>query len=177
MPDSTASKLPQPTPAEAHFFFNILKNLKNKPEIDWDGVAADSGLKNGSTASVRFRQIKQKLGLHQGSGQGGKTAGAKKAPATPKSGQSKVTKTPRKKAGTSKAKSTPWPAHVGDDGDLVAPEMRKEAELEAKAEDAGTFASLGGMPAFASAAYRSSGLEPDIADAYMPNFEHGDYNM
>lgn len=43
---------PEPTAQEAYFFFNVIKNLKTKPDVDWDSVAEASGLKNGSTASV-----------------------------------------------------------------------------------------------------------------------------
>ncbi len=33
-------------------FFNMIKHLKNKPEIDWTGVANDSGFKNAETAKA-----------------------------------------------------------------------------------------------------------------------------
>jgi len=44
---------PEPSPQEARFFFSIIKNMTNKPEIDWDAVAQDSGFKNGKVAIVR----------------------------------------------------------------------------------------------------------------------------
>ncbi|KAK4155226.1 hypothetical protein C8A00DRAFT_13716 [Chaetomidium leptoderma] len=53
----------QPTPQEAFLFYNIIKNMKGKPEVDWTAVAADAGFKNAETAKVRYGQIKRKLGL------------------------------------------------------------------------------------------------------------------
>ncbi|KAL2018648.1 hypothetical protein VTK56DRAFT_551 [Thermocarpiscus australiensis] len=53
----------QPTTQEAFLFFTIIKNMKGKPEIDWNAVAADNGFKNADTAKVRYGQIKRKLGL------------------------------------------------------------------------------------------------------------------
>jgi hypothetical protein len=46
---------PDPTPNEAMFFYAIIRNSKTKPDIDWEGVARDTGLKNASVASVRDR--------------------------------------------------------------------------------------------------------------------------
>ncbi|KAK3320954.1 hypothetical protein B0T19DRAFT_466165 [Cercophora scortea] len=62
-PKAAPSGQPAPTPQEALFFFNIIKNMRNRPDIDWNAVAADSNLKNSDTAKVRFGQIKRKHGL------------------------------------------------------------------------------------------------------------------
>ncbi|KAK3343901.1 hypothetical protein B0T25DRAFT_634874 [Lasiosphaeria hispida] len=53
----------QPTAAEAYLFYTIIKNMKEKPTIDWDGVANDNNFKNAETAKVRFGQVKRKLGV------------------------------------------------------------------------------------------------------------------
>lgn len=47
-----ASGFPDPSPTEAMFFFNMIKNMNNQPDIDWDGVATDSGFKNAAVAKV-----------------------------------------------------------------------------------------------------------------------------
>lgn len=82
--ESPEYTFPEPNPQEAMFFFNIIKNVANLPDINWDNVATDSGFKNAAVAKVslsrsclclgrrltplsstqkRFYQIKQKLGL------------------------------------------------------------------------------------------------------------------
>lgn len=43
---------PLPTPAEAMFFFAIVKHTKNKCDIDWKGVASEHGLKSAEVAKV-----------------------------------------------------------------------------------------------------------------------------
>ncbi|KAL2263267.1 hypothetical protein VTK26DRAFT_7532 [Humicola hyalothermophila] len=53
----------QPTAQEAYLFYTIIKNMKGKPEIDWQNVALDNNFKNAETAKVRYGQIKRKLGL------------------------------------------------------------------------------------------------------------------
>ncbi len=44
----------QPTAQEAFLFYTIIKNMKGKPEIDWNSVAVDAGFKNAETAKVSF---------------------------------------------------------------------------------------------------------------------------
>jgi hypothetical protein len=51
-PANSGNGSPAPSPQEAMLFFNIIKNMKNKPEIDWQGVAEDNGFKNAETAKV-----------------------------------------------------------------------------------------------------------------------------
>ncbi|KAJ2970297.1 hypothetical protein NQ176_g8258 [Zarea fungicola] len=41
-----------PTATEGVFFFNIVKHMKNKAEIDWDAVAESTGFKNAGVAKV-----------------------------------------------------------------------------------------------------------------------------
>lgn len=41
-----------PTTADAMFFYNIVKNMKSKADIDWAGVAVDNGFKNAEVAKV-----------------------------------------------------------------------------------------------------------------------------
>lgn len=43
---------PTPTSGDMKLFFFVLKNCKGKPIIDWDAVAAETGLKNADTAKV-----------------------------------------------------------------------------------------------------------------------------
>ena len=43
---------PQPTPQESYLFYTLLKHMKDKPEIDWEGVARDNNFKNSDTAKV-----------------------------------------------------------------------------------------------------------------------------
>lgn len=50
MADETPKK--DPTPAEAKFFFSIVKNLKAKADIDWDAVAVDQNFKSAEVARV-----------------------------------------------------------------------------------------------------------------------------
>lgn len=50
----TASGFPDPSPQEAMFFFNMIKNMNNQPDIDWNGVATDSGFKNAAVAKVQI---------------------------------------------------------------------------------------------------------------------------
>ena len=42
----------EPSPQEARFFFSIIKNMQNKPDIDWATVAEENGLKNAKVAAV-----------------------------------------------------------------------------------------------------------------------------
>ena len=49
-----ASGFPDPSPQEAMFFFNMIKNMNNQPDINWDGVATDSGFKNAAVAKVQI---------------------------------------------------------------------------------------------------------------------------
>jgi len=51
-PTQTGKTYPEPSAQEAMFFFNIIKNMNNTPDINWDEVAQDSGFKNATVARV-----------------------------------------------------------------------------------------------------------------------------
>ncbi|KAI9835957.1 MAG: hypothetical protein M1837_003569 [Sclerophora amabilis] len=103
---STETKAIEPTAKEAFFMLHVLNNQDGNPKINWNAVAQAVGLKNGSVASVRFGQIKKRLGWTGGkgpapasSGSGGGGGGAKSIPNT-----FKVTKrAPAKTNGAGKA--------------------------------------------------------------------------
>lgn len=42
----------EPTAAEAMLFFSIVKNTRNKADVDWDAVATEQGFKNSEVAKV-----------------------------------------------------------------------------------------------------------------------------
>jgi hypothetical protein len=44
----------EPSPAETLLFFNVIKHMNGKPDVNWDAVAADGKLKNAEVAKVRF---------------------------------------------------------------------------------------------------------------------------
>ncbi|KAH6622966.1 hypothetical protein F5144DRAFT_497678 [Chaetomium tenue] len=96
---AAAGEVPQPTAQETHLFYSVIQNTKGRPEIDWDGVAAASGLKNAETAKVRYGQVKRKFGFENWVGgrpnppkaqdEGGDDTG----PQTPTTSRSKKTAT------------------------------------------------------------------------------------
>lgn len=49
---AAAGGTPRPTVQEAHLLYAVIQNAKGQNEIDWDGVAADTGFKNAGTAKV-----------------------------------------------------------------------------------------------------------------------------
>ncbi|KAI9763015.1 MAG: hypothetical protein M4579_000078 [Chaenotheca gracillima] len=57
-----APKSAEPTSKEAFFMLHVLNNQDGNPKVNWGAVASAVGLKNGATASVRFGQIKKRLG-------------------------------------------------------------------------------------------------------------------
>ncbi|KAI9828888.1 MAG: hypothetical protein M1819_006503 [Sarea resinae] len=94
----------QPSMQDGQFMLSVIRNMKNKPDIDFEAVANELGYKNGSTASVRFGQIKRKLGYDK-TAEGSTAASAKSGISSSPSGSpSKVVKprkpvTPRKPRG------------------------------------------------------------------------------
>ncbi|CAG8952099.1 hypothetical protein HYFRA_00000837 [Hymenoscyphus fraxineus] len=54
--------------SHAKFFYIILSNMKNKPDVDWTAVATQAGLKNSKVAQTRFGQIKKKIEETKGGG-------------------------------------------------------------------------------------------------------------
>jgi hypothetical protein len=55
--DVDADGRKQPTAGEAFLFYTIIRNMKNKPDIDWAGVAVDNSFKNAETAKVSKSDI------------------------------------------------------------------------------------------------------------------------
>ncbi|KAK7417150.1 hypothetical protein QQX98_004753 [Neonectria punicea] len=82
----------EPTAAEAMLFFSIVKNTKNKADVDWEAVASEQGFKTAEVAKVRFGQVKRKLGISSDA-----TPTKKGSAASVLTTPSKVTKTPRSK--------------------------------------------------------------------------------
>ncbi|KAH7157061.1 hypothetical protein EDB81DRAFT_411685 [Dactylonectria macrodidyma] len=119
----------EPTAAEAMLFFSIVKNTKNKADVDWDAVASEQGFKNSEVAKVRFGQVKRKLGISSDASAPPRTPvkkGATSSTLTTPSGVTK-TKTPRSK-GKSRAK-------VKKEEDLEEDEDSKKEMASVKAED------------------------------------------
>ncbi|KAI5466916.1 hypothetical protein BGZ63DRAFT_398540 [Mariannaea sp. PMI_226] len=143
----------EPTAAEAMLFFSIVKNTKNKADVDWEAVATEQGFKNAEVAKVRFGQVKRKLGISSETGTVTgtpvRTPSKKSAgniglgPITP----SRVAKTPRGKGkGRGKVKKeearddedlkemvTPIKAER-DESDVEDPDEQLQAENSAKLE-------------------------------------------
>ncbi|KAF7542864.1 hypothetical protein G7Z17_g11211 [Cylindrodendrum hubeiense] len=95
----------EPTAAEAMLFFSIVKNTKNKADVDWEAVATEQGFKNSEVAKVRFGQVKRKLGISSDASAPHRTPTKKSATTSMLTTPSKVTKTPRSKGkGRSKVK-------------------------------------------------------------------------
>ncbi|KAI1338834.1 hypothetical protein F5Y15DRAFT_99351 [Xylariaceae sp. FL0016] len=96
--------------SDIKFFTTFFKYLpKNVPEMDWEGIAKEIGLKDGGIAKCRFRQIRKKHGLTD--------------PPTPGKAPSKVVKN---KNGVRKLN------FVKDDEDEK--DTKVKADLEAKLE-------------------------------------------
>ncbi|KAK3683714.1 hypothetical protein B0T22DRAFT_483536 [Podospora appendiculata] len=116
---------PAPTPQEALFFFNIIKNMRNRPDIDWNAVATDSNLKNSDTAKVRFGQIKRKHGLENW-GTSAASAGKNNNNNNNAAGNSNSTAAPTPTRASAPAPSTPRGAGAG---------VRKRASTAKKASN------------------------------------------
>ncbi|KAH6669881.1 hypothetical protein B0J14DRAFT_565654 [Halenospora varia] len=91
------------TAKDGFFFLSIINHMRNKLEVDWEAVAGEVGYSNGTTAKVRFGQIKRKLG-YKGDEANGKQGTKLKKKADSEVGSStnktpsKVTKAPAKRA-------------------------------------------------------------------------------
>ncbi|KAH8657158.1 hypothetical protein BGZ60DRAFT_434804 [Tricladium varicosporioides] len=83
---------------DGFFFLSIINHMKNKLEVDWEAVAGEVGYSNGTTAKVRFGQIKRKLG-YKGEEANGKqgTKLIKKSGSKVGFGINKITKAPTKR--------------------------------------------------------------------------------
>ncbi|KAH7154988.1 hypothetical protein B0J13DRAFT_544478 [Dactylonectria estremocensis] len=89
----------EPTAAEAMLFFSIVKNTRNKADVDWDAVALEQNFKNSEVAKVRFGQVKRKLGISSDASVPPRTPikkGATSSTLTTPSGVTKPKSTPRK---------------------------------------------------------------------------------
>ncbi|CAM1503905.1 Fc.00g014960.m01.CDS01 [Cosmosporella sp. VM-42] len=123
----------EPTAAEAMLFFSIVKNTKNKADVDWEAVAEEQGFKNAEVAKVRFGQVKRKLGIFSDPAAGPRAspqktprkAGSVSKAATP----NKLTKTPRS-AGKGRAKATVKKEENNDNEDVAKPSVVKEEQEE-----------------------------------------------
>ncbi|KAF9775503.1 hypothetical protein IL306_006380 [Fusarium sp. DS 682] len=117
----------EPTANEAMLFFSIVKHTRNKADVDWNAVAAESGFKNADVAKVRFGQVKRKLGISS------ETNSSPRGPITPKKGTgARVTKTPR--SGKSKRKVKQEDDKVllddEDEDELVKASIKAERDME-----------------------------------------------
>ncbi|KAM0240842.1 hypothetical protein ACHAP5_007768 [Fusarium lateritium] len=143
----------EPTAAEAMLFFSIVKNTRNKADVDWNAVAEEAGFKNADVAKVRFGQVKRKLGIST------ETSTPARAPtSTPKKGTgSRVSKTtPRSAKGKGKGgKVKKEDVEIFEDEDeedeLVKPSIKNESrdmEKTPEKEDLGGGDELGPDSAF-----------------------------
>ncbi|KAK4662689.1 hypothetical protein QC763_605795 [Podospora pseudopauciseta] len=145
-------KAPQPTSAEAFLFYSIVKNLRTRPDINWEGVARDNGFKNAETAKVRYGQVKRKLNIENWSPpvkpQGGRSSGSGVGKTEMDQGTSLVSSKP--KAGTGAGvvkkrtnnngkgggKKTPAKVMEEEDDDDDDEEEEEEEKSKAKGIDA-----------------------------------------
>ena len=119
---------PSMTDGEMKFIKAMFDNMTQRPDADWEQVAADLGLKDAKCAKERFRQMSVKHGWREsggGASGGGLTTPRKpRAAATPRSRASgtptKVTKprAPRKTPTKKGAKSKTEVASSDDDAEM-----------------------------------------------------------
>ncbi|KAH8706653.1 hypothetical protein BGZ61DRAFT_450266 [Ilyonectria robusta] len=124
----------EPTAAEAMLFFSIVKNTKNKADVDWEAVATEQGFKNSEVAKVRFGQVKRKLGISSDASTPARTPTKKGAASSTLTTPSKVAKTPRGKGKPrSKVKKEEPQYEDADDAEksYVKAEHQNESDGEA----------------------------------------------
>ncbi|KAN0110141.1 hypothetical protein V8E51_006528, partial [Hyaloscypha variabilis] len=126
-PSNGSPSGPAPTPKEAMFFLSILNNMKNKPEVDWDVVAAKSGFNSGKTAATRFGQIKKKWSSMSSEID---TSSSTPKAKTPKKGKGSGTNTTPSKV----TKASPTPKKRGRKPKVKAEEEEVEEEAAEAAE-------------------------------------------
>ena len=138
----------QPNQVEARVLFGVLEHMEERPNVNWDDVAATAGLKNGNVArvrtktptkvftvlsirsdqsKVRYGQIRRKMGWVA------KTASPSKKPTaattksvTPKATTPKKATTPHKSIALNKVTSggiRKTPTKLGSKGKSVASQM------------------------------------------------------
>ncbi|KHO02047.1 uncharacterized protein MAM_01048 [Metarhizium album ARSEF 1941] len=131
------------TEGELRFVKAVFDNMTQKPDADWDKVAADLGLKDAKCAKERFRQMSVRHGWREQPASGNPSPRKPgKNGATGPSGDGKVTKraprTPRKLKKEEASEEAGEDDEVdliegGDDGD-VKMEAEQEAEVEQRDE-------------------------------------------
>ncbi|KAF3765965.1 hypothetical protein M406DRAFT_68346 [Cryphonectria parasitica EP155] len=57
---------PKPTDAQMRLLAIMMQNMKGKPEFDWDGIVAQAGYKNVTTAKSVYSQMRKKFGWNMG---------------------------------------------------------------------------------------------------------------
>lgn len=116
-----------------------MKSLTHAKQVDWEKVAAATGLKNGNTAYTRFGQIKKRLGWNQEGGSGNAGTGTTTAPTTPKKTGSGTNKTPSRVTKTTTPKKTPGSGRgrkVKEELEVIKDEPMAEERLEDPFDDA-----------------------------------------
>lgn len=64
----TMAEKKEPTAAEAMLFFSIVKNTRNKADVDWNAVAEEAGFKNADVAKVSLHPclpVMSPMAIHQ----------------------------------------------------------------------------------------------------------------
>ncbi|GAO14259.1 hypothetical protein UVI_02001100 [Ustilaginoidea virens] len=80
------------TDNEMRFIKAVFDNMTQRPDANWESVAADLGLKDAKCAKERFRQMSVRHGWREQAGGG---ASPRKGGATGASGEGRVKKVPR----------------------------------------------------------------------------------
>ncbi|KAK1594964.1 uncharacterized protein LY79DRAFT_702159 [Colletotrichum navitas] len=88
---------------ETVFVKAIFDSMNSRPDVDFDKVAAITGLANGKSARDKFRVISKKHGWSSTDGSGGGASSPSKGPLSANTA-AKVKKTPIKKKGTAQRK-------------------------------------------------------------------------
>ncbi|GAW18929.1 hypothetical protein ANO14919_084120 [Xylariales sp. No.14919] len=112
---SGAGDDPKFSSAEQKFFVTMFKYLPKNLDINWDQFAAEMGLKDGSIAKTRCRQIRTKYKFNEpsaGNGSGGTPEADTPKPINTTKGN-KITKG-RKPPKPKQQKKTPKLANVDD---------------------------------------------------------------
>ncbi|KAH6621224.1 hypothetical protein B0J18DRAFT_491538 [Chaetomium sp. MPI-SDFR-AT-0129] len=106
------------TPSDIRFIVAFMKNLKSKPDVDWDGLVTAIGTTNRKSAAQRWLVIRQKFGIHfDESAKGAVTS--RSTPTTPASNRKRT---------LSAEKNT-----IEDDSDAsLPPSVRRELNHELK---------------------------------------------
>ncbi|KAG5952026.1 hypothetical protein E4U53_001798 [Claviceps sorghi] len=121
------------TDTETRFIKAVFDNMTQKPDADWDGVAADLSLKDAKCAKERFRQMSVRHGWRDQAGNGSPRKGGTSGT----SGEGRVGKraprTPTKKV----VKSAALVTEEDDESAKGEPELDDTIKGEEKEGDAG----------------------------------------